>query len=117
MLAGRPPFVAKSLQRLLAAHMSEAPQPISELRPDVPTALAQLVMRCLAKDADARSQNAIELVPVLDTVTSGSGHDAMPMILAGGRGMLQRALLLYVVSFVLVAVVAKAAIIAVGLPD
>src|SRR5206468_1670759 len=33
LLAGRPPFVAKTPQRLLAAQMGEKPQPIAELRP------------------------------------------------------------------------------------
>src|SRR6185436_1861782 len=45
LLAGRPPFVASSPRRLLAAHMAEKPQPITELRPDTPPALAELVMR------------------------------------------------------------------------
>jgi tetratricopeptide (TPR) repeat protein len=117
VIAGRPPFVAKSPQKLLAAQMSETPQPVSELRTDVPAALAQLVMKCLAKDADERPQRATEIVRILETVTSGTGHEAMPMILASGRGMFKRAMLAYVVAFVIVAVVAKAAIVAVGLPD
>jgi tetratricopeptide (TPR) repeat protein len=74
-------------------------------------------MKCLAKDADDRPQRAVEIVRILETVTSGAGHDAMPMILAGGRGMFKRAMLVYVLAFVIVAVVAKAAIVAVGLPD
>jgi tetratricopeptide (TPR) repeat protein len=117
MVAGRPPFVAKSPQKLLAAQMGEAPQPVAELRPDVPASLAQLVMKCLAKDADDRPQRAADIVRVLETVTSGTGHEAMPMILAGGRGMFRKAMLVYVLAFVVVAVVAKAAIVAVGLPD
>ncbi|MEO8564470.1 MAG: protein kinase [bacterium] len=117
MISGRPPFMAKSPQKLLAAQMGEIPQPIGELRPDVPQSLAQLVMKCLAKDADERPQRAVDIVRILETVTSGAGHDAMPMILAGGRGMFKRALLVYVLAFVIVAVVAKAAIVAVGLPD
>jgi tetratricopeptide (TPR) repeat protein len=117
MIAGRPPFTAKSPQKLLAAQMGEAPQNVAELRPDVPATLAQLVMKCLAKDADERPQRAVDIVRVLETVTSGAGHEAMPMILAGGRGMFKRAMLAYVVAFVIVAVVAKAAIVAVGLPD
>jgi eukaryotic-like serine/threonine-protein kinase len=117
VIAGRPPFVAKSPQKLLAAQMGETPQPIAELRADVPQSLAALVMKCLAKDADDRPQRAVEIVRILDTVTSGAGHDAMPMILAGGRGMFKRAMLVYVLAFVVVAVVAKAAIVAVGLPD
>ena len=117
LIAGRPPFIAKSPQKLLAAQMGETPQPVSELRPDVPGALAQLVMKCLAKDADVRPQRASDIVRVLETVTSSSSHDAMPLILTSGRGMFKRALLLYALAFIVVAVVAKAAIVAVGLPD
>ena len=36
MLTGRPPFVEASASRLLAAHVTQAPQPVRELRPDVP---------------------------------------------------------------------------------
>jgi serine/threonine-protein kinase len=64
MIAGRPPFIAKSPQKLLAAQMGETPQPVSELRPDVPAALSQLVMKCLAKDADDRPQRASDIVRV-----------------------------------------------------
>jgi tetratricopeptide (TPR) repeat protein len=74
-------------------------------------------MRCLAKDADARPQQASDIVRVLDTVTSGGGHTAMPPILLGGRFAMWRALAIYAVAFVVVALVAKASIIAIGLPD
>jgi len=117
VISGRPPFTAKSPQKLLAAQMGEAPQPVNELRPDVPAALAQLVMKCLAKDADDRPQRATDIVRVLETVTSSASHEAMPMILASGRGMFRKAMLVYVLAFAIVAVVAKAAIVAVGLPD
>jgi tetratricopeptide (TPR) repeat protein len=117
LIAGRPPFTAKSPQKLLAAQMGEMPQAIETLRPDVPPALAQLVMKCLAKDADARPQRALEIARQLETVTSSAGHEAMPMILASGRGVWKRALMLYALAFVVVAIVAKAAIVAVGLPD
>jgi tetratricopeptide (TPR) repeat protein len=117
VITGRPPFLAKSPQKLLAAQMGEAPQPVGELRPDVPAPLAQLVMKCLAKDADDRPQRAADIVRVLETVTSSAAHEAMPMILASGRGMFKRAMLVYVLAFAIVAVVAKAAIVAVGLPD
>ena len=117
LLAGRPPFVAKTPQKLLAQHMGESAMPITELRGDTPPQLADLVMRCLAKDADARPQQASDIVRVLETVTSGGGHTVMPPILLGGRGMLKKALLAYAIAFVIVAVVAKAAIVAIGLPD
>jgi eukaryotic-like serine/threonine-protein kinase len=117
MLTGRPPFTAKTPQRLLAAQMSDAPEQIMALRPDTPPQLAELVMHCLAKDADARPQQAADLVRVLDTVTSGSGYQAMPPVLLAGEGMLARALFAYVAAFVFVAVLARAAIVAIGLPS
>ena len=117
LLAARPPFVEKTPQKLLAAHMSDTPEPIKLLRADTPDALADLVMRCLSKDADARPQSAHELLQGLDTFTSGGSQTAMPAILLGGQGMIQKALLAYVAAFVFVAVLAKAAIVAIGLPD
>jgi tetratricopeptide (TPR) repeat protein/tRNA A-37 threonylcarbamoyl transferase component Bud32 len=117
LLAGRPVFADRTPQRMLAAHMSEAARPIAELRPDTPGLLADLVMRCLAKDPNDRPQTATEIARLLDTVTSGSGMQAAPPVLFGGRGMLGKALAIYVVAFVAVAILAKAAIVGIGLPD
>jgi tetratricopeptide (TPR) repeat protein/tRNA A-37 threonylcarbamoyl transferase component Bud32/TolB-like protein len=117
LLAGIPPFHGKQGQKLLAAQMGERPVPIDELRPDTPPLLAQLVMRCLEKDPNDRPQSASDLLRVLETVTSGGGHPAMPEILLGGRRRLWRALTLYAMAFVAVAILAKAAIISIGLPD
>src|SRR5688500_16078022 len=117
LLAGRPPFVAKNPQRLLAAQMGDTPDPITAHRPDTPADLAELVMDCLAKDADARPQQAADIVRVLDTVTSGGGHQAMPRVLIGGEGMLWKALAAYAVAFLFVAILAKASIVAIGLPS
>ncbi|MEX2153691.1 MAG: serine/threonine-protein kinase [Gemmatimonadaceae bacterium] len=117
LLAGRPPFTERSPQRLLAAQMGEMPQPIGELRPDTPPDLAALVMKCLEKEADMRPQSAAELVRVLETVTSGGGHAALPSILFGGPGMLWRALAVYAATFVVVLIVSQVAVVAIGLPD
>src|SRR5579885_293729 len=117
LLAGRTPFHGRTPQRVLAAHLSETPQPIAELRFDTPAPLAELVMRCLAKEPTARPQSATEIVRALDGVTSGGGMDAMPRILSSGPAAFRKALLLYVIAAAAVAVVAKAATIAIGLPE
>ncbi len=117
VLAGRPPFHGRSPAKLLAAQMGETPAPLSQLRPDTPPALASLVMRCLEKEADDRPQRAADLVRMLESVTTSEQNDAMPAILLGGRKMLGKALVVYVVAFVAVAIIAKAAIVAIGLPD
>ncbi len=49
-LIGRPPFQGKTFGQLLAAHRSQPPPDISELRPDAPADLSAVIARCLAKD-------------------------------------------------------------------
>jgi serine/threonine-protein kinase len=57
-LTGRPPFQGKTLGQLLAAHRSEPPPLLTDLRPDVPTDLSAVVARCLAKDPADRFPSA-----------------------------------------------------------
>ncbi|HEY5086409.1 MAG TPA: serine/threonine-protein kinase, partial [Gemmatimonadaceae bacterium] len=117
LLAGHPPFHDRSPQRVLAAQISEAPKPIASLRPDAPAALCDLVMRCLAKDADDRPQSAAEVIVALNVATSGWGVPALPPVLLQGPGAFRRALIGYVVAVIIVAVVVRAATITIGLPD
>ncbi len=116
LLAGQPPFHGRTPTRTLAAHMGEAPRPIGELRPDAPALLNDLVMRCLAKDAKDRPQSASDVIATLNGVTSGSGMQAMPSVLMNGPAAFRRALLMYVVSVIAVAAIAKAATVTIGLP-
>jgi tRNA A-37 threonylcarbamoyl transferase component Bud32/tetratricopeptide (TPR) repeat protein len=115
MLTGEPPFVEKSPHQLLAAHMGKEPVPISSRRSDVSPALAAIVTQCLAKDPAARPSAAMDVARLLDTATTDSSGAIAPLLLAG-RGVLSRTLGIYLVAFLVVAVVAKAAVTAVGLP-
>jgi tetratricopeptide (TPR) repeat protein/tRNA A-37 threonylcarbamoyl transferase component Bud32 len=117
VLAGQPPFSATSPTKLLAAHMAEQPRPVSELRPGIPATLAALVMQCLSKEVDGRPQQASDMVRVIDSVTSAGTGPAVPGILLGGARMFQKALVIYAAAFIAVAVLAKAAIVGIGLPD
>jgi serine/threonine-protein kinase len=60
-LTGRPPFLGKTLGQLLAAHRSEPPPPLTDLRPDVPADLAAVIARFLAKDPTDRFPFAADL--------------------------------------------------------
>jgi len=74
LLTGRPPFTGGTPQAILAAQVTEAPEPITKHRPAMPEALGQLVMKCLEKKAADRWQTAAELLPLLDTAsTPGAG--------------------------------------------
>jgi tetratricopeptide (TPR) repeat protein len=117
LLTGQVVFAERTPQRMLAAHMGEAPAPIATFRADLPASLADLVMSCLAKDPKDRPQRAGDIARVLETITSGSGMQSMPPVLLGDPGMFRTALLIYVVAFVAVAILAKAAIVGIGLPD
>jgi serine/threonine protein kinase len=49
LLAGRPPFHADSLEKLMHMHICDRPPDLLELRPEAPVALADLIDSCLAK--------------------------------------------------------------------
>ncbi len=117
LIAGRPPFQGNTPARLLAAHMSETPRDVRSIRPDIPPALAELIMTCLAKDPDGRPQQARELVRVLETVTTSGNAAAVPAVLHGGRFPIGKALGLWAAATAAVGVTAWAATEVIGLPD
>jgi tetratricopeptide (TPR) repeat protein len=116
LLTGQAVFANRTPQRMLAAHMGETPKSVLELRPDTPLQLADLVMKCLAKEASDRPQDSTQVLLGLET-TGGGSMQAMPSILLGGPGMFKKALGIYALAFVAVAILAKAAIVGIGLPD
>ena len=71
MLGGRPPF-GGSAQQVLAAHITNRPDPVERVRSGVPVALASGVMRCLEKDPASRWQSADDLKRELDTIATAS---------------------------------------------
>jgi len=73
VLTGSPPFLGRPAAALLAAHATEAPEPVTKRRPSIPPALGALVMRCLEKRPADRPQSAAEVVRALDLVTTPSG--------------------------------------------
>ncbi len=82
LLTGSPPFSGRSLRDLLNAHINERPAPLDHIRPGLPPAIAQIVMRCLEKDPGRRPESAGEIVKVIDglTLTSLSDTAENPMI-------------------------------------
>jgi tetratricopeptide (TPR) repeat protein/tRNA A-37 threonylcarbamoyl transferase component Bud32 len=117
VLAGRPPFIATTPTKLLAAHMAESPRDLLEFRPDCPPSLAALVMRCLAKDPDQRPAAAGEMVQVLENVTTSGSGAMVPEILRGGRIRMGRAIAMWAAATIAVIVTAWAAREVIGLPD
>jgi serine/threonine-protein kinase len=74
MLTGHAPFEATSAQAILSAHVLEKPKDVREWRANVPAALAEALLKCLAKDRADRWQSAEELLAQLELIaTTPSG--------------------------------------------
>lgn len=67
MLSGSLPFTGQSMGELIALHLFEAPPDLAKLEPTLPTELSALVMRMLAKQADARP-TMLEVVKELEVL-------------------------------------------------
>jgi serine/threonine-protein kinase len=65
LLTGHPPFIAGTPQKVLAAHITERPKPVSSVRMDVPRGLESAVMHCLAKDPSDRPATADDVLLAL----------------------------------------------------
>ncbi|HET7379947.1 MAG TPA: serine/threonine-protein kinase, partial [Gaiellales bacterium] len=77
MLAGTPPFDGESAQSVLMKQATAEPEPIRRLRGDVPSALAAVIERMLAKDPAERYQTAEELSQALVVALPGAARDAV----------------------------------------
>jgi eukaryotic-like serine/threonine-protein kinase len=84
LLTGTPPFTGQWPQEVLAAHVTQAPEPITSRRPQISAALGAIVMKCLAKRAADRWQSAEELVSQLEQQLTPSGGTTPPQTQAVG---------------------------------
>ena len=65
LLAGQVPFPGPSLLSKLHKHASEQPTPLNGIRPDIPSALMQIVSRMMAKEPATRYQTPAEVAEAL----------------------------------------------------
>ena len=62
VLAGKPPFKGDTALAVAVQHLNKSPEPLENIRPDLPPALARIVHKMIAKSPDHRHQSARELV-------------------------------------------------------
>src|SRR3990170_3699688 len=95
MLSGRPPFAAMNAQAMLAAHVTEAPEPVTKHRTTVPAVLNELILRCLEKKPADRWQRADELIPQVAAMLTPTGGTTptgtQPVISSGTAAAIERA--------------------------
>ncbi len=75
LLTGNAPFAGDTEMKVLLAHQHETARPLSEVRPDVPRELSDLVARMLAKNPAERPQTPIE-----------AGQALLPFVKQGAAG-------------------------------
>jgi serine/threonine-protein kinase len=68
LLAGRPPFPEGSAVEKLLMHQLDDPQPLEELRSDVPGGIGVIIRKLMAKSPDHRIQRPVELAQALETI-------------------------------------------------
>lgn len=85
LLAGRPPFTGTDAGEVLVKHLTQEPPPLAQARADLPEDLAAAVMRCLAKDRDARWSDARRLREAL--APTGLDEEQLPEPLDGLDGL------------------------------
>src|SRR6266536_553375 len=73
LIAGTPPFTGRTSQEILAAHMTQRPEPLCARRPACPPGLEAVIMRCLEKRPADRWQTAEELLAQLEPLATPSG--------------------------------------------
>ncbi len=113
MLTGKPPFADMPPQRMLGAHLTATPAPVESLRPDCPPSLALLVARLLQKDPADRPADAASVLTSLGAVSTTSSESTR----LSPQGRLIRSLAIWAVSTLGVWILARAAVVGIGLPS
>jgi len=62
MLGGSPPFSGETALGVAIQHLKKQPEPLENLRPDLPAPLCRLVHKMLAKEPEHRCQSALEVL-------------------------------------------------------
>lgn len=70
MVTGQKPFQAGSSMEVVIQHVMKAPPRPSNLVPDLPSSVEQIILSCLVKDAEKRSQTMEQLAEALKAVLS-----------------------------------------------
>jgi len=90
LLTGRPPFVGDSPVAVAYQHVREEPQPPSSYDPEVSPAIDAVVLKSLAKTADARYQSATEMRADIERVLDGRPTEAQTAVLGAANMPTQR---------------------------
>src|SRR5713101_8100303 len=69
MLTGRPPFDGDTPVAVAMQHIQEKPTPPSQLNPNIPLALEEIILRCLEKVPEMRFRDGSQLARALEMLS------------------------------------------------
>jgi serine/threonine protein kinase len=78
LLTGQPPFVDGTPAQKILWHQTRPPRPIGDIRPEVPTGMAAVLDRMLAKDPAERYQAPTEVAEALHQWVGDTMHPPPP---------------------------------------
>jgi serine/threonine protein kinase len=87
MLTGRTPFDGDTPVAVAMQHIQEVPTPPSQLNPNIPPALEEIILRCLEKEPGARFRDGSTLARALELLGEedlAGGTSAATSIMPGG---------------------------------
>jgi serine/threonine protein kinase len=78
LLAGQPPFPTGTPLQKVMAHAAKKPQPLTELRPDLPEGIMPVLERMMAKNPKHRYQTPAEVALALEPFTVATANALAP---------------------------------------
>ena len=83
LFSGRVPFQSREAMEIIHAHIARQPVPLDQMAPQVPKTLSRLVMKLMAKRAEARYQShsglAADLLACLDQLENQGSLSDFPL--------------------------------------
>ena len=80
MLTGRTPFDGNSAVVVALQHIRDQPTPPSQFNPSIPTALEEIILRCLEKVPEMRFRDGSQLAQALEMFSDAELAETVPQI-------------------------------------
>ena len=98
MLTGERPFKGYYEQAVMYSIMNEEPEPVTDLRPEIPISLGQVVIRALEKKPEKRYKHIEELLDDLKSISAGIVPDEIKVRLKKAKLHKRKRGIIYTVS-------------------
>ena len=86
LLTGRLPFSGDSLPTLCMSVLNDDPVPPEEIREDLPAGLSEVILRCMAKEAEDRYADVGELAAALGPFATPTGFGSVTRVRSALKG-------------------------------